>query len=203
GGTLDPQGQPRQSCGRQAEHRDSLDAVNVNYWPDHVEEASHDVDLYVALLEHVNSLRLAFSGDLPCDDYPLDVPLEEHLGKLCQRPEIRQVGHGTGGSRWGLVDEPEQVEAVFRVLEELTGHEKAEIVGTEDDRVLDERRRAMAKLARRRAPEDDENDREHPEGEHLGVARFREAGHPRPTLEEPEADRDRVEDRDRVVGRGV
>ena len=85
------------------------------------------------------------------DDHALDVEHRDDLGEPIGRPDEGKVLEL--GPTWprARVDEADEVDAVLRVLEELSRRELADIAGTDDDRVLKVERTASRKRPREAA----------------------------------------------------
>ena len=101
------------------------------------------------------------------------------------------------------VDEADEVDAVLGVLEQLARHELADVAGADDDRVLEVGDAAPAPEARATERADgDEHDRERPEARSTSTrSGAASPDQPRADEEEPDADRDQVEDAAEVVRR--
>jgi uracil-DNA glycosylase len=87
--------------------------------------------------------------------------------------------------------------------QDLPRGELPDVVGADDDRVLEVRDRSPAVRARGGPGGHDEGDRARPEDEELHEVGPREIRQPRARQEEPHADRDEVEDAGQVVHRRV
>ncbi len=98
-----------------------------------------------------------------------------------------------------VVDEADEVEAVFGVPQHLAGHALAHVPGADDDRVLQVRDAAPAPEAGDRARDGDERDREPPQRHRLREVRSGGAEQPFADEEEPDADGDQVEDAAELV----
>ncbi len=97
------------------------------------------------------------------------------------------------------VHEPDEIDAVLGVLQELAGDELAHVSGPDDDRVLKMGDRVAADAARARAAGRHEGDACAPEEDELGKLGRPEAGQPATGVEDPGTDGDEVEHADELV----
>ena len=93
----------------------------------------------------------------------LDVEQADEVRQLLRPSEDGQVAETVVALAWIRVDEADDVDAVFRVLEQLSGDELADLAGADDQRVLLVAAEPFAQRARRRAKERDADDRADPE----------------------------------------
>ena len=171
---------------------------------DGFEEAGNYVDLDVFLPECAHeSEHLLVVVPRERDDHPVDVRAPDDLADLVRLPE--QFGRLQIAAHLlrRRVDEPQQVDPVLGVVEQLAPDQLPDVTRADDHRVLDVGRIAARQPARDRTQSGDADERQEPERRQLRLVRMGEPDEPRGREEEPEADGDQMEDADYLVCRGV
>ncbi len=176
--------------------------MDADVGPDHLEEAGHEIDLDVQVLQRADEAEHLLVGVVrEGDDHALDVEDPDELRKLLGPAQERQVAQAREALFRLVVDEPDEVETVLRMMAQLLRYELADVAGTEDDRVLEVGEGAAREHSCDGSARGDEDDREQPEAEESGEARIRRVRHRRDAEEQPASDRDQVQHRHEVVRR--
>ena len=129
--------QPRKSDWRNADEGHPFDRVDCDLRADDLEEARHDVDLDLEPFELPNQrdlLHVAFIRE--GEDDPLDIEYANEVGQLLGGPEQDQMAEILASLLRLVVDEPDEVEPVFLVMEDLPRDQLTDIAGADDDGVL-------------------------------------------------------------------
>ena len=132
---------PRQRAGGRPMQRQALGRVDRRLRAEHLEQARHDVDLDVELVELADRSRAS-----------LVRLLARRRRSRARRRERRRAPAAPPAARGPLrspspsaalagvlVDEADDVDAVLRMLEQLRGDALADVAGADDQRVLDVR----------------------------------------------------------------
>ena len=185
---------------RKPDQRDPLDGVHRHAGADDVEEARDDVDLEVEVAEradHVDCLlvRRVREGDHDT----VDAEDANHVLDRAQRAEDGEIFEALVRLLRHVVDKPDDIDAVLRMLQELARDRLADVACSDDDRVLDVLEAPAADRACEGASRDYEHDREQPEDEQLMQVERRHVSHGRADKEDPGADCDEVKDAYEVV----
>ena len=119
--------------------------MNVDVRPDDVEQPRHDVDLHVEALQPRDELdgvlvRLGRERD----HHPLDIELLDQLGQIARPAQDALAAEVVSQDARAAVDEPDEIDAVLGMLEELAADELADVAGADDECVLDVRAAAAA-----------------------------------------------------------
>ena len=139
---------PREPERRQAHQRNALDRVDADAGTEDVEEPGDDVDLDVEVLDLADeSERLVVAIVREGDDHALDVEQLHELAQLVRPTQHRQVVEIVAPLLGLRVDEPDEIDAVLVVVEDLARGQLADVAGADDDRVLQVRRAPVARAA--------------------------------------------------------
>src|SRR5207247_10126444 len=125
----------RQPERRQTKKRYALDRVHVEVRPDQLEESRDDVDLDVQVLERADEIEHSLVRVLrERDHHALDVEEMHERGQSIQRAEQRQVLEILAPLFRRVVDETEQIDPIFGMLEDLLPDQLADVAGPDDAR---------------------------------------------------------------------
>ena len=198
-GALEPAGRARDANGRQPHQGQPLDRVDVGARADGLEQARHDIDLDRLVAERADECErvlVALAGER--DDDTLDVERARDLGQVVGLADDRQVAEVAARLLRAPIDEPDEVDAVLRVLEDLARDQLADVAGSDDHGVLLVRLGAARDGAGADPPGDHEGHRRRPERDDRAdvecAADDRAGG-----KQEERRDRDHVEDAGDVV----
>ena len=169
--------------------------VDPDLRADGLEEPRHQVDLHVVLSNRADELEhLLVAVPRESHDHTIDLVAPDDLADLVRRSEDAHIPQIAARLPWAGIDEADQVDPVFRMLEQLATDELANLTRADDERVLDVGRLPACESPCNRAPSDYSEECEGPEGRKLGLARASETEDPRRRVEEPDACRQEMED---------
>jgi hypothetical protein len=134
---LEQAGGARKTERRQAEERQALDGMDLDSGADEFEQARHDVDLDFEILHGAKQLeRLLVRIVREGDDHALDVEQADDRRKSPCVAEQRNVPEVALPLLRLAIDEPDEIDPVLRMVQNLLREELADITRADDDRVL-------------------------------------------------------------------
>jgi len=111
--------------------------VDVDVHAHRLEEARHDVDLNVVLADcpyELEHLLVPVSGER--NYHAVDAVSTDDLADVFRGPKDRQITEITPSLLGRVVDEADQIDPIFRMLQELPANELTDVSGPHDQRVL-------------------------------------------------------------------
>src|SRR5947208_14099873 len=111
--------------------------MHVNAWPEEFVEPWDDIYAYVECPQLSNDLHQPLIRVVrESKDDPINAKAGHQLGELCHRTQHGQVAEiGTPLLR-RIVNNPEQPNPIFGVLEQLSGNKLADVSRANDDSLL-------------------------------------------------------------------